>query len=193
MIEIELNLVQAVAAMQLLAAIMMRPQFCITFLFVFGLVSCGQKSNSTDKTKSKMKLTFEVIPEDFEKNLYYVEWNDTLGQSDGYQGDKLIKRPKEVWCIITNDSKDTLGYYRGLSTAETFAGFQSKDTIVTLNFMIGLNFFTDKFESGQNEDDYEKAARDYSKDNKLPIVFEPIQINLKTDLRKKYDMELKEK
>ena len=171
----------------------MRPQFYIAFLIVFGLVSCGQKSNSTDKTKSKMKLTFEVIPEDFEKNLYYVEWNDTLGQAEGYQGDKLIKRPKEVWCVVTNHSKDTLGYYKGLSTAQTFAGFQSKDTIVTLNFMIGLNFFTDKFESGQTKDDYEKAARDYSKDNKLPIVFEPIQINLKTDLRKKYDIELSKK
>ena len=139
-----------------------------------------------------MKLSFQVIPEDFERNLYYVEWMDTLGQSEGYQGDKLIKRPKEVWCVITNDNKDTLGYYWGLSTAQTFAGFQSKDTTVTLNFMIGLNFFTDKFENGQSMKDYEKAARNYSKDNKLPIVFKPIQISLKTDLRKKYDIELKE-
>lgn len=154
---------------------------------VSGLVSCEQKSNPADNAKSSMRLSFEIIPEDFERNLYYVEWKDTLGQSEGYQGDKFIKRPKEVWCVITNGIKDTLGYYRGLSTARTFAGFQSKDTIVTLNFMIGLNFFTDKFENAQSLADYE------SNNQKLPMIFEPIQINLKTDLRKKYDIELIEK
>jgi hypothetical protein len=176
-----------------LAEIIMRPQFFISLLIVLGLFSCRQKSNSTDNSKSRMKISFDIIPEDYERNLYSVEWKDTLGQAEGYKGNKLIKRPKEVWCVITNDRKDTLGYYQGLSTAQTFAGFQSKDTIVTLNFMIGLNFFTDKFDSGKSIADYEKAAHDYSKDNKLPIVFEPIQINLKTDLRKKYDIELKEK
>ncbi|GAA4374888.1 hypothetical protein GCM10023186_06930 [Hymenobacter koreensis] len=140
-----------------------------------------------------MKILFEVIPEDYERNLYSVEWKDTLGQSEGYQKSNLIKRPKEVWCVITNDRKDTLGYYQGLSTAQTFASFQSKDTIVTLNFMTGLNFFTDKFANEQSMVDYEKTARDYSMDNKLPIHFEPIQINLKSDLRKKIDIELKEK
>jgi hypothetical protein len=140
-----------------------------------------------------MRISFDILPEDYERNLYTVEWTDTLGQAEGYQGRKLLKRPKEVWCVITNDRKDTLGYYRGLSTAQTFAGFQSKDTIVTLNFMIGLNFFTDKFDSGKSMPDYEKAAYDYSQDNKLPIVFEPIQINLKSDLRKKFDIELKGK
>ena len=139
-----------------------------------------------------MKLAFEIIPEDFERNIYTVEWRDTLGQSEGYQGDKLIKRPKEVWCIVTNDNNDTLGYYRGLSTAQTYTEFQSKDTIVTLNFMIGLNFFTDKFENGQNMADYEKTAWDYSKTNKLPIVFETVRVNLKTELRKKFDIVLKE-
>lgn len=143
-------------------------------------------------SKSRMQISFDVVPEDYERNLYSVEWKDTLGQAEGYQGAKILKRPKEVWCVITNDHKDTLGYYKGLSTAQTFTGFQSKDTIVTLNFMIGLNFFTDKFDNGQSMADYEKAARNYSKDNKLPIVFEPIQLNLKTDLRKKYDIELKE-
>jgi hypothetical protein len=146
-----------------------------------------------DKSNSPMRISFDILPEDYERNLYTVEWTDTLGQAEGYQGRKLLKRPKEVWCVITNDRKDTLGYYRGLSTAQTFAGFQSKDTIVTLNFMIGLNFFTDKFDSGKSMADYEKAAYDYSQDNKLPIVFEPIQINLKSDLRKKFDIELKGK
>ena len=172
----------------------MGKQFSIALMIiVFGLFSCGQKSSSTEETQSKMKLSFEVIPEDFERNLFYIEWNDTLGLFEGYQGDKLLKRPKEVWCIIVNNSKDTLGYYRGLSTPQTFAGFQSTDTIVTLKFMIGLNFFSDKFESAKTKEGYEKAARVYSNNNKLPVVFEPIQINLKTDLRKKYNIELKEK
>ena len=138
-------------------------------------------------------MDFEIIPEDYDRNLYTVEWKDTLGQSEGYQGEEFTKRPKEIWCVITNERKDTLGYYRGLSTAQTFAGFQSKDTIVTLNFLIGLNFFTDKFENGQSKADFEKAARDYSIENKLPIVFKPIKINLKTDLRKKFSVELEEK
>ena len=171
----------------------MRPQFFISLLMFLGLFSCRQKNNLTGNSNSTMRISFDVIPEDYERNLYTVEWADTLGQAEGYQGRKLIKRPKEVWCVITNNSKDTLGYYQGLSTAQTFAGFQSKDTIVTLNFMIGLNFFTDKFDSGKSMADYEKAAHDYSRANKLPIVFEPIQINLKTDLRKKYDIELKGK
>jgi len=155
--------------------------------------SCGQKSNLINHSKSKIELAFEVTPDDFERGLYNVEWKDTLGQSEGYQDDNLINRPKEIWCVITNYHNDTLGYYRGLSTAQTFAGFQSKDTIVILNFMIGLNFFTDIFEDSQNWENYIKAARDYSKENKLPIEFEPIQINLKTDLRKKYVVEIKEK
>ena len=177
----------------MISEIIMRPQFYILVFIVFGLASCGQKSNSTDNTKLKMKLNFEIIPEDFERNLFYVKWNDTLGLAEGYQSHKLIKRSKEVWCVITNNSKDTLGYYKGLSTAQTFSFFQSKDTIVTLNFLIGLNFFSDKFESFKNLEDYEKAVRNFSIDNKLPVVFEPIQINLKTGLRKKYDIEFKEK
>jgi hypothetical protein len=171
----------------------MRLRFFIPLLMFLELFSCRQKNNFTDNLNSTMRISFYVIPEDYDRDLYSVEWTDTLGYAEGYEGSKLIKRPKEVWCVITNDSKDTLGYYKGLSTAQTFAGFQSKDTIVTLNFMIGLNFFTDKFDNGQSMADYEKVARNYSKNNKLPIIFEPIQINLKTDLRKKYDIELKRK
>ncbi len=172
---------------------MMRQLLYISLLIVLGFVSCVQKSNSTNNTKSKLKLTFEVIPEDFENHSYSIEWKDTLGQSEGYIGNKWFKRPKEIWCIITNHQNDTLGYYRGLSTAQTFTYFQSTDTIVTLNFMIGLNFFSDKFGSGEDMVEFENNAKQYSKDNRMPIVFEPIQLNLKKDLRKKYDIELKEK
>jgi hypothetical protein len=171
----------------------MKPQLVIVYLLVLGLSNCKQKDSSLAEVKSTMKLTFEVIPEDFERNLFYVEWEDTLGLAENYRGDRFLQRPKEVWCVITNERKTTLGYYKGLSTAQTLVYFQSKDTIVTLNFMIGLNFFTDKFESSKNMKEYEQMARDYSKDNALPVEFEPVKVNLKAGLRKKYTVELKEK
>ena len=58
--------------------------------------------------------------------------------------------------------------------------------------MVGLNFFTDKFENFQKREDYESAAREYSKKSELPVVFTPIKLNLNTDLRKKYNIELSE-
>lgn len=176
-----------------LAVIILRIQFYILLLIVFGLYSCGQKKSTIEDSKSRLKLKFEVIPEDSEKYLYSIEWKDTLGQSEGYINNKWFTRPKEIWCMITNNQKDTLGYYRGLSTAQTFAYFQSTDTIVTLNFMIGLNFFSDKFGNGKDMVEFENNARQYSKDNRLPIVFESIKLNLQTDLRKKHEIELKEK
>ena len=169
----------------------MRPTFYIKFLIAFGLISCGKTNNTTEKVKTK--LTFEVVPEDYERNLFTVTWSDTLGQAEGYVDHKWFTRPKEIWCIITNNKKDTLGYYRGLSTAQTYAAFESIDTVVTLNFMMGLNFFSDRFGTGKNMNNFEKNARDYSKINKLPLVFEPLQINLKTDLRKKIEIVLEEK
>lgn len=162
-------------------------------LIVLGLASCRQKSNSTDNSKTKLKLTFEVIPEDYEKHFYSITWQDTLGLSEGYIDHKWFSRPKEIWCVIVNQQNDTLGYYTGLSTAQSFAYFESTDTLVTLNFMVGLNFFSDKFGSGNDMAAFENNARQYSKENRLPISFEPIILNLKTDLQKKNDIELIEK
>ena len=171
--------------------IIMKLQFYISLLLVLGLVGCGQKNNITNNYKTK--LEFEVIPEDYEKHFYSITWKDTLGLSEGYIDNKWFSRPKEIWCIVTNQKDDTLGHYTGLSTAQTFAYFETTDTLVTLNFMIGLNFFSDKFGSGQNMTEFENNARQFSLVNRLPIVFQPIKLNLKTDLRKKYDIELKEK
>ena len=164
-------------------------------LYIFGLLllttSCGQTGNKTEKTKTK--LTYEVYPEDYERHLFTVEWTDTLGLAEGYVDNKWFTRPKEIWCVVTNYKKDTLDYYMGQSTAQHFLTFESTDTLVTLNFMIGLNFFSDKFGTGKNMTDFKRNAREYSDDNNLPIVFEPIQINLNTDLRKKNEIVLKEK
>lgn len=169
----------------------MKSSFYINILILFFISGCRQTDNSSEKVKTR--LTFEVYPEDYERKLYTLQWKDTLGQKEGYVDNKWLKRPKEIWCIVTNSKKDTLDYYMGLSMAQDFLTFASNDSIITLNFMIGLNFFSDKFGSGENMKEFENNARQYSKDNRLPIVFEPIVLSLNTDLRKKYDIELKEK
>lgn len=130
-----------------------------------------------------MKLAFEVIPEDYDRNLYYVNWQDTVGESEGYLPAKMLKRPKEIWCVITNKNNDTLGHYTGRSMAQTTAYFQTTDTVVILNFMIGLNMFSDKL-------DDEKTGREYWEANKTPIEFKPIHFNMKSDQRKKFELEL---
>lgn len=94
-------------------------------------------------------------------------------------------RPKEIKCVITNDKNDTLGYYMGLSTAQSFAYFETKDAMITLNFMIGLNMFSDKFE-GKNGEKYWNA-------NRKIIYFKPIRLSLESNLLKKFNLELEEK
>ncbi len=169
----------------------MKSSFYINILILLFFSGCRQTDHSVEKVKTR--VTFEVLPEDYERKSYTVQWKDTLGQKEGYVEGKWLRRPKEIWCIVTNSKKDTLDYYMGLSTAQDFLTFESSDTIITLNFMIGLNFFSDKFGTGENMKEFENNARQYSKDNRLPIVFEPIVLSLKTDTRKKYDIELKEK
>ena len=59
--------------------------------------------------------------------------------------------------------------------------------------MIGLNFFTDKFEDEIDKDAYLKLTQDYSKVHNLPIEFEPIEFDMKTGLRHDFKIELKQK
>lgn len=170
---------------------MLQLQHYIALSIMLVLISCGQQNNTEKKSRSTLRLTFEVIPEGTAS--YSIQWKDTLGQAEGYTGSKWLTRPKEIWCVITNLRDDTLGYYKGLSTAQSFTYFDSTDSLVQLNFMVGLNFFSDKFGSGEDMTAFIINARQYAEDNRLPIVFEPILLNLKTDLRKKYDIVLKEK
>ena len=151
------------------------------------LFGCNKLNGSKELKNKTIQLSYEIIPEDYERNLYYVSWNDTLGLSEGYLPDKFLQRPKELWCFITNNSHDTLGYYKGLSMPQSYLYFQTTDTIVTLNFMIGLNIFSSKFETDTI------GAKEYYKANTNPIEFEPIEINILTDLRQTFKRELKEK
>ena len=156
----------------------------IVILVVVAFFGCKQTSSPE---KTKIQLKYEIIPEDYERNLYYVDWTDTLGLSEGYLPDKILKRPKEIWCLVTNNQNDTLGYYHGLSMAQTFCYFQTTDSIVNLNFMIGLNMFPDKFENDT------AGAKAYWETNKIPIEFEPVNVNIKYELRKEFEIELNEK
>jgi hypothetical protein len=168
------------------ANILIQRFYILTIYFSLLLLSCGQSTIKPDTTKKKMKLTYDVIPEDYDRHLYYVEWYDTLGKSEGYLPKKILRRPKEVWCTITNKNNDTLGYYHGLSMAQTFAYFQTTDTVVTFNFRTGLNMFSDKL-------DDDKEGRKYWEANRIPIEFKPVNFNIKADLKRKFEIELKEK
>ena len=158
----------------------------IILILVLTLFGCKQSKTSTEKPPEKMRITFQVIPEDHDRSLYYVEWKDTLGQSEGYLPGNILKRPREIWCIVTNPNNDTLGHYTGLSTAQTFSYFQSTDQVITLNFKIGMNIFSDKFDPTVTVSEFQTKYL-------LPVEFEPVNVNLKTDLGKKFNIELKEK
>lgn len=161
----------------------MRWKICITIFLLVHLFSCSRKKEPVSKTSEKIRITFEIIPEDYDRNLYYVEWKDTLRFP---QGDGVLEEPKEIWCVVTSKSNDTLGYYKGLSMAQTFAYFQPDDSVVILNFMIGIDFFSDVLKTDRERTEYVESG-------KYPVEFEPIEINIYTDLRKKLEKELKGK
>lgn len=144
------------------------------FLLLLFITFCGcshTKTQSYRNAEEKMKLSFTIFPEG--NNQYSIMWKDTLGYSEGYTEGSMsfIKRPREIWCVITSLNNDTLGYYQGLSTAQTFTYFNSTDSIVNLNFMIGLNIFSDKLDSDTLDSDYEKLLNS-------PIKFKALNINI---------------
>lgn len=163
-------------------------KFTSTLLVLITLVSCGGNSNKThEATKSIIQLTYEIIPEDYDRNYFTVTWTDTLGLSEGYLPDKFLSRPKEIWCIVNNRENDTLGYYKGMSMPHDYCSFKATDSLVTLNFMIGLNILPERFETDTT------GAMAYIKANQTPIEYEPIEVNMNTDLRQSFTVELKEK
>jgi len=173
---------------------MKRITYILITIFLLSILGCKSAVNSENNAKERMRLEFRVIHEDDKRNLYYVEWKDTLGVGVGYHEDllKWLKRPKETWCIITNANSDTLGYYYGLSTAQSFANFQSTDSVINLNFMIGLNFFSDLFENKVTLFEHQKAAQEYIEEQSLPLEFKPLTINVNKDQNRWIEIELEE-
>jgi len=164
----------------------------IAIILILTFYSCNESPNKiqnnelSDDVKTKMNISFEIHPEDYENKSYSIVWYDTLGLSEGYLPENIIERPKEIKCMITNKDNDTLGYYKGSSMAQTYMYFNTNDSIINLNFMIGLNLIPKKIKT-------EKEKIDYLKKNIIPIKFKPIEINLNKDLSKKIEVELIQK
>jgi hypothetical protein len=135
-----------------------------------------------------MKMGIEIIPE-FKNGGYSLSWNDTLYESQ-FRNEVffLENRPQELYCYILNNKNDTLGYYRGLSSPRQWTYFQTTentDSIINLKFSVGTNHFSE-FLSEQSKEYIEK----FNGNNKERIDFKSVKVDLKTDLRKKMEIEL---
>ena len=133
-----------------------------------------------------MQVSFQIVPEDISRKWYSLSWEDTLGLSEGYLPENQYRRPKELWCVVTNTNQDTLGYYTGLSTAMSFCNFQSDDSLIQLNFSIGWSMFQSK-EHYFSEEEIKEILKEY------PIEFKPIVLHLDTCIRRDITVILEEK
>ena len=141
-------------------------------VIIFLIISCNQKHAA----KLSIPITLLLIPEDYDSS-YSITWSDTLGQSKNYT---TLNRPVEFWCDIMV-GEDTVGYYHGLSMPRHFTYFHTSDSIIEVNFKIMPNMFSENM-TEEIFDAYKKG-----------ITFQPIQINIKKDLRKEMKFVLTEK
>uniref|UniRef100_UPI00404A8B04 hypothetical protein n=1 Tax=Flavobacterium sp. TaxID=239 RepID=UPI00404A8B04 len=135
----------------------------------------------------RMKVDIEMYLE-FEPGGYFISWNDTLCSEYKSDWNYLQKRPYELYCHIFNKERDTLGYYRGLSSPRQFTYFQTKpntDSIIDLEFSVGINHFSE-FLAEQSEE----YINSFNEKFEERIEFKPIRVDLKTDLKKKLEIEL---
>ena len=142
--------------------------FILIVLSIF--ISC--RNVAAGRTKMRLKILLQVVPEG--DSSYSISWKDTLGLSRGYT---LSNRPAELWCYLKSKN-DTIGYYKGLSTPSDFTYFSTTDSIIKVSFILGYNIFS------------EKIILDSIKSDEHLVHFEPIFINIKTDLRKDIDVVL---
>ncbi|AXG71782.1 hypothetical protein KORDIASMS9_04040 [Kordia sp. SMS9] len=134
-----------------------------------------------------MKMEIEMYLE-FEPGGYFISWNDTSCSEFKSSWNYLQKRPYELYCHIFNKERNTLGYYRGLSSLRQFAYFQTKpntDSIIDLEFSIGINHFSEFL--AEQSDDY---INNFNEKFEEKIEFKPVRVDLKTDLKKKIEIEL---
>ncbi len=140
-----------------------------TFLLIC-FINCNRNDKTKKPEKASLKIAIEVIPEN--DSSYSISWEDTIGQSKGYN---LLNRPFEVWCIL-KDTKNIVGYYKGLSTPSNFTYFTTKDSLIKVTFMIGPNFFSNIISEEERKNIYERKVN--------VMEFNPINLNIKNDLRK---------
>lgn len=150
----------------------MTKQTIIIYIALAALASCKNTSENKLANKESLKIVIEVVPEG--DSSFSISWKDTVGQSKGY---KLRNRPSEIWCFV-QAKDDTVGYYRGLSTPADFTYFTTRDTIVTVTFMIGPNIFSEQRNNSENT--LQRTA----------IEFNPIHLNLKNAVRKPIELVL---
>ena len=134
-----------------------------------------------------MKMDIEIYLE-FEPDVYFISWNDTLCFEFKSDWNYLQKRPYELYCHIFNKENDTLGYYRGLSSPRQFTYFQTKkntDSIIDLEFSVGINHFSEFL-----DEQSEEYINGFNEKFAERIEFKPIRVDLKTDLKKKIEIEL---
>lgn len=134
-----------------------------------------------------MKMNIQVYLE-YEPGIYFISWNDTLCSEFQSDWNYLQKRPYELYCHIFNKERDTLGYYKGLSSPRQFTYFQTKpntDSIIDLEFSVGINYFSE-FLDKQSEDYIDRFNEKMAE----RIEFKPIRVDLRTDLKKKIAIEL---
>ena len=113
-----------------------------------------------------MKMEIEVHLE-FEPRGYFISWNDTLCSEFKSDWNYLQNRPYELYCHILNQERDTLGYYRGLSSPRQFTYFKTKtntDSIIDIEFSVGINHFSE-FLAEQSEDYINGLKNLFEKEN----------------------------
>lgn len=153
----------------------------IIYILIFGvLIGCADKPKKLNI--NQMKLEIEIVPEDFNGG-YSISWKDSLcAEFIAPEWNFLQKRPYELNCYITNRNNDTLGYYGPQSFQQQFAYFSTidkYDSIVNLNFKIGINPFSTFLET-KSEDYIEK----FNKINEKQTLFEPVKLELSQKLLK---------
>jgi len=125
---------------------------------------------------NNIELNIEINKED--DSSFCLTWLDTIEQK---KITNLQNRKHEIWCII-KDSKDTIGHYTSLSTPQNFTYFTTKDSIITVTFMIGQNIFSDSIST--------KQMNEIMKTDGIIIKYNPIEVNIKKDIRKRLELHL---
>lgn len=153
----------------------------LTLSFCIG---CTKEKKPSEK--EKLSIQVQIIPEGVVNDIpYHALWWEVTNTKDSSHF-KTIKDPEEIWCVILNSRQDTLGYYTGGSTPMPFTYFNAADSIINIQFMIGIDFFSSAI---KEEEDYKK----YLEQIETPIEFEPVEININQHLGDTIRFELLEK